>query len=397
VAVQRRARPVSSFLATRVSASQQKDVQREALQQMAEGHKDLVRLGLGDPDLPTPAHIVQAAMRALENRDTRYTLWHGREDLRRAISDRYHRDYSIPINWEQVVITSGGQEAFQVILQSILEPGDEAILAEPHYWSYSRAIRLAGGTPAFVPTDEAGRFVMQPADVVRRITPRTKVLIVVSPNNPTGAVIPPETLAELADIAKEHDLFVVSDEIYERWVFDGAVHRSIASFPGMLERTAIVNSFSKTYSMTGYRIGYLIVPLAIAPAMEVYRHTTSICAPTISQVAALAALTGPQDAVDEMHRIYAERRRVLVDGFNSLGLSCRGSAGGLYVYANISSIPLSAYDFCVRLLDSGVQLFPGTAFGTADGYVRAAFLESADRLQLAIDRMAPVVRALRGS
>lgn len=362
---------------------------------MAEGRMDLVRLGLGDPDLPTPPHIVEAAIRALEARDTRYTLWHGREDLRRAISDRYRRDYDMSIAWDQVVITSGGQEAFQVILQSILDPGDEAILAEPHYWSYSRAIRLAGGTPVFVPTDEAGRFVMQPEEVERRITPRTKVLIVVSPNNPTGAVIPPETLGRLAEIAKEHDLFVVSDEIYERWVFDGAVHRSIASFPEMLDRTAIVNSFSKTYSMTGYRIGYLIAPPEIVPALEVYRHTTSICAPTISQVAALAALTGPQDAVDEMHRIYAERRRVLVDGFNALGLSCRGSAGGLYVYANISSIPMSAYDFCEHLLDSGVQLFPGTAFGTADGYVRAAFLEPAERLQLAINRMAPVVRALR--
>jgi aminotransferase len=163
----------------------------------------------------------------------------------------------------------------------------------------------------------------------------------------------------------------------------------------MLDRTAIVNSFSKTYSMTGYRVGYLVAPAPVVEAMELIKHTMTICAPTASQVAALAALTGPQDAVDEMHRIYTERRRVLVDGFNELGLSCQGSPGGLYVYAKIGTIPVSAFEFCVRLLDAGVQIFPGTAYGAADGYVRAAFLEPVDRLSAAVDRMRPVIQSLR--
>ncbi|MDR7519730.1 MAG: pyridoxal phosphate-dependent aminotransferase [Armatimonadota bacterium] len=386
-------RTATDFLAARVGYHQAGE--RERLLRLAEGRADLISLGRGDPDLPTPPHIVEAARRALEGGATHYTHWQGREDLRQAICNKYRRQYGVQIDPSQVVVTAGAQEAIYITFQTLLDPGDEVLLADPHYLPYTRAIRLAGGLPVYVRTLEEHGFVMQPEDVVGSITPRTKALVVISPGNPTGAVIPAQVMAELAAVAHRHDLLVVMDEIYEKFVFDGAVHSTIAAEPGMMDRTIIVNGFSKTYAMTGWRVGYLIAPGPIVPPMAMVKHTMTICAPAVSQAAALAALEGPQGVVEEMRQVYSGRRRVLVEELMRLGLNCGGSRGALFAYANVTSTGVTAFDLCARLLDVGVLVFPGTAFGNGEGYVRASFLQPSERLQEAIDRIGPVVRKLQ--
>jgi len=370
--------------------------EREYLLALAEGRPDLVTLGRGDPDLPTPPHIVDAAQRALAEGATHYTHWQGRTDLREAIADKCRRDYGVAVHAGQVIVTAGAQEAVYVAFQALLDPGDEVLLADPHYTSYSTAVRLAGGVPVFVPAREDRAFVVDPSDVEARVTRRTKLLVVVTPENPTGAVLTQDAVQALGRIAVRHDLLVVADDIYERFVYEGPPHASVAAVPGLADRAILINGFSKTYSMTGWRLGYLVVPGPLVPAMEVIKHTLTICAPAVSQAAGLAALRGPQGCVDELRRIYAERRRILLSGFEALGLGGRWSRGALYVFPRITSTGVSAYDFCARLLtDAGVQIFPGTAYGGGDGYVRASFLQPAETLRVAMERLTPVVRALQ--
>lgn len=392
MATRETARPIREFLAQRVRAL--KSGEREQLLAMAEGRKDLARLGRGDPDLATPPHIVEAARRALLEGETHYTHWQGRSDLRQAICDKYAREQGLAFAPGQVLVTAGAQEAVYVTFQTLLDPGDEVVMADPHYSVYSLVIRLAGGVPVLVPTRAEDDFVVRPEEVERRITARTKVLVLVSPDNPTGAVIPAERLARLAEIARRHDLIVVMDEIYEKFVYDGHTHASIAREPGMSERTVVINGFSKSYAMTGWRAGFLIAPEAIVQHMETLHNSLLICAPAVSQAAALAALTGPQDAVEEMRRTYAERRALLLRRLTAMGLPCRGSRGALYVYPSIEATGLSSFDFCVRMLEAGVQVFPGTTYGGGAGYIRISFLQPIETLRTAMDRMEPVVRAL---
>ncbi len=299
---------------------------RERLLALAEGRRDMVRLGRGDPDLPTPPHIIEAAKRALDSGATHYTHWQGQPDLREAIAEKCRRDYRVQVTVDQVIVTAGAQEAMYVVFQALLDAGDEVLLADRHYTSYSRAIRLAGGVPVFVPTREANDFVIDPQDVEALISPRTKLLVVVSPENPTGAVIPADTIAALGRIAHEHDLMVIADDIYEKFVYEGPPHTSIAAEPALGDRTIMINGFSKTYAMTGWRVGYMAVPRELVGPMQVIKHTLTICAPAVSQAAALAALEGPQDCVDDMRRVYAERRQILLSGFEPLGMGAVGRA-----------------------------------------------------------------------
>ncbi len=361
---------------------------RERLLALAESRRDVVRLGRGDPDLPTPAHIIEAAKRALDHGATHYTHWQGQLDLREAVAEKCRRDYRVEVAADQVIITAGAQEAMYVVFQTLLDPGDEVLLADRHYTSYSRAIRLAGGVPVFVPTHEANNFVIDPQDVEALISPRTKLVVVVSPENPTGAVIPPDTIAALARIANEHDLMVIADDIYEKFVYEGPPHVSIASDPALGDRTIMINGFSKTYAMTGWRVGYMVVPRELVGPVQVVKHTLTICAPAVSQAAALAALEGPQDCVDEMRRIYAGRRRILLDGFEPLGMGGRWSRGALYVYPRVPRDGESSYDFCVRVLEqANVLIFPGTAFGAGEGYMRVTLLQPTEVMREAVSRM----------
>lgn len=361
---------------------------------MAEGRTDLVRLGRGDPDLPTPPHIVEAARAALLNGETHYTHWQGRPDLRQAICDKYARERKLSYDPGQVLVTAGAQEALYVTFQTLLDPGDEVLLADPHYTVYSLAIRLAGGTPVLVPSRAEDDFVVRPEEVERRITGRTKAMVIITPDNPTGAVIPAEVLERLAGVARKHDLIVVMDEIYEKFVYEPHRHASITEQPGMQERTIVINGFSKSYAMTGWRVGYLIAQEGIVGTMEAVHNTLLICAPAVSQAAALAALTGPQEVIDEMRQIYGTRRRLLLDRLVKMGLPCRGSRGALYVYPSIEATGLSSYDFCVRMLEAGVQMFPGTTYGSGAGYIRLTLLQPIETLTLAMDRIEPVVADL---
>jgi aminotransferase len=369
---------------------------RERLLSKAQGRRGLISLGRGDPDLPTPSHIIEAAKRALDEGATHYTSWQGRDDLREAIAVKCRRDYATDVSAEQVIVTAGGQEAVYVTFQALLNDGDEVLLADPHYNSYSRAVCLAGGVPMMVPCNEADAFALDPAAVEARITPRTKILAVISPNNPTGAVIPAETIRALADLALRHNLVVVADDIYEHFVFGATPHVSIASVAELAGRTIIINGFSKTYAMTGWRLGYLVPPRALVDAMEVIKHTLTICAPAVSQAAGVAALTGPQDCVREMRETFAKRRQVLLAGFEALGLGGAWSQGGHFLFPNITSTGLSSLDFCERILEeANVLVFPGTSFGNGEGYVRASFLQPIEKIRAAVERITPVVKHLQ--
>jgi aminotransferase len=380
------------FLADRVIGhGRRRDEQTVILMDMADGRTDLVSLGDGDPDLPTPPVIVRAAQEALDDGATHYTHWQGRTDLRAAICEKYRREFGLIATPSQVVVTQGAQEAVYISFQTTLNPDDEVLLADPHYGPYTSAIKLCGGVPVYVPTREEDRFVIQPRDIRERITPRTKALLLVSPNNPTGAVIPGDVMADIAALANAHNLLVIMDELYEKMMFDGAVHVTAAVYPGMAERTITINGFSKSYAMTGWRLGYLIAPPPLIAKMEIVKHTMTICAPAVSQAGGLAALTAGEDALAEMVATYRERRQVLIDGFRAMGLRCDWSVGGLFLYVNIGALGVRSFDFCLQLFEAGVQAFPATAFGGGDGYIRVSFLRPADQLRLAVERMAPVV------
>jgi aminotransferase len=272
---------------------------------------------------------------------------------------------------------------------ALVEEGDEVLLPQPRFTSYDTAIRLVGGLPVSVPTREADDFALVPSEIKARITPRTKAIVLVTPANPTGAVTPPAMVREIAHVAQRHDLVVISDEIYERLIFEGSEHLSIATLPGMKERTITLNGFSKAYAMTGWRVGYLAAPRDFVRMLVEPRHTLSINTATPSQFAALAALEGPQDVVEEMRLAYAERRTLIMSALPGLGFTFGHPGGAFYVYTNISSTGLSAGDFCLRLLrEAQVLIFPGTLFGDPDDrYIRMSLLQKLPRIETALERM----------
>lgn len=364
--------------------------QRGQLLDMAAGIPDLIALARGDPDLATPSHIVEAGKRALDEGQTHYTHWAGIPELREAIAEKLLRDNGIHANPEtDVLVTSGAQEALFLTCLGLLGPGDEILVPDPHYMTYDTAIALTGAKAVLVPTFERFDFEVQPQGIAQCVTPRTKVLLLVSPNNPTGGIIRPEVIQQLAALAIEHDLIVIYDEIYEKLVFDDIQLQSIASLPGMWERTVTINGFSKAYAMTGWRIGYLAAPPEFIRALEAPKHSVSICATAVSQAAALAALTGSQDCVREAVAVYAERRRILMKGLDELGLSYGQPNGSFYVFANIRSTGLSSMDFALNLLRKAhVLVLPGSAFGPGgEGFVRFSLVAPPARLEEAIERM----------
>ena len=364
--------------------------QRGQLLDMAAGVKDLIALARGDPDLSTPLHIVEAAKQALDQGYTHYTHWAGMPELRKTIADKLWRDNSIRVDPEtEVLVTTGAQEAVFLVCLALLDPGDEILVPDPHYMTYDTAIALAGAKAVLVPTFEKDDFEVQPEEIVRHITTKTKAVLLVSPNNPTGGIIRPETVREIAALAEKHNFIVISDEIYEKFIYDDVQLLSIASLPGMRERTVTINGFSKTYAMTGWRIGYLAAPAGFIRALEALKHTVSICAPAVSQAAALAALTGPQDCIHEALATYAERRLVLMKGLDELGLSYGRPHGTFYIFASVAATGLSSMDFAITLLQKAqVLVLPGSSFGpNGEGFVRFSLVAPVPRLEEAIERM----------
>jgi aspartate/methionine/tyrosine aminotransferase len=359
----------------------------------------VIAMGRGDPDLPTPAHIVEAGQRALASGATHYTAPQGLPELRAAICAKLERENALHYTPDEVVVTAGAQEGIYVTMLALLDPGDEVLCTSPGYTSYNQAVELAGGVVVDVPTYQHENFALT-ADAVRaKLTPRSRVLCLMNPSNPTGAVTPRAEVEKLAQLAIEHDLIVISDEIYERLVFDGASVTSVASLPGMKERTITVNGFSKAYAMTGWRVGYFAGPRALIVPMNEIHHGLTICAPAASQHAALAALQGSQDCVEEYRQTFAARRAYFRTVLDNLGFTYGEPQGAFYLYTNVSSSGLGAGEFCVRLLEEArVMIFPGSLFGDHnDDFVRVSLLQPMNKLEEAAERIAAVLPKLRSS
>ncbi|RIK37920.1 MAG: pyridoxal phosphate-dependent aminotransferase, partial [Chloroflexi bacterium] len=289
----------------------------------------------------------------------------------------------------EILVTTGGQEALFLLAQALIEPGDEVIVPDPRYTSYDHAIELAGGRIVLVPTTEADDFELDPDEVRTRITPRSKVLLLISPNNPTAGINRPETVRRLASIAIEHNLIVISDEIYEKFLYDGAEQISMASLPGMRERTITLNGLSKSYAMTGWRIGYLCAPAEFIQTATALKRMVNVQAPTVSQWAGVAALNGPQECVEEMRRTYAARRALLMRALSEMGFTYGTPRGGLYIWANTASTGIGSTELSYRFLqEGGVLILPGTGFGEHwIDYMRMTLLQPIEVLEEAIDRM----------
>jgi aminotransferase len=366
---------------------------RTRMLEIAADLPDVIALGRGDPDFHTPKHIVEAAKAAIDANQHHYTHPAGLPELRAAIAEKLRTENNLDYSTDEVVVTSGVQQAIMVCMLALVNEGDEVLLPSPRFTSFDDAVRLCGGVPVPVPTYERDDFALMPTEIEACLTERTKVLVLVTPNNPTGAVTPPAVIQEIADLAERHGLVVISDELYEKLIYEGSEHLSIASLPDMKEQTITLNGFSKAYAMTGWRVGYLAAPQSFIRMLIELRHTLSINTSTPAQFAALAALTGPQDAVEKMRQGYAERRVYMMEALDQMGLTYGHPGGGFYIYANISRTGLPSPQFCETLLREGqVLIFPGTMFGDeSKDHIRISYLQPLERIREAVARMERVI------
>lgn len=366
---------------------------------IAAGMKDVIALGRGDPDFHTPAHIVAAAKAALDANQHHYTGPTGLPPLRVAIAKDLKDSYGLDYTADEIVVTAGVQESIMLCMLALVAPGDEVLITSPRFTTYDTAVHLCGGVPVPVPTVEANDFALDVAEIESRITPRTRMFVMVSPNNPTGAVTPPAVIRQIAALAIKHDILIIADEIYAKMIYAPNEHLSIATLPGMKERTITLNGFSKTYAMTGWRVGYLAAPLDFVEKVTEPRHTLSINTCTVSQHAALAALTGPQEPLHAMLAEYAERRDWLMPALTAAGFTYGHPGGAFYIYTNISSSGMPAPEFCERLLrETGVMLFPGTMFGDdSTDYIRISYLQPLPMIQEAMRRITAFTERVRGA
>jgi aminotransferase len=359
---------------------------------------DVVSLGVGEPDFITPWRIREAAIYSLEKGYTMYTSNFGLLELRQAISAYLKESYDLNYDpADQVIVTVGVSQALDLAMRAILDLGDEVIIPEPTYVSYMPCVSLSGGVPVTVPTHMENSFRVQPADIEARITPRTKAILMGYPNNPTGAVMPRREMEQIADIARRHDLMVVSDEIYDRLVY-GVEHVCFASLPEMADRTIHVGGFSKSYAMTGWRIGYACSNSEIIEAMMKVHQYTMMCAPIQGQMAAIEALRSGDSSVEEMREEYNRRRHLMVRGFNRLGLSCLEPQGAFYTFPSIKGLDMSSDEFAERLLlEERVALVPGSAFGpSGEGHVRCCYAVSTEEIEEALERIGRFVGSVKG-
>lgn len=367
---------------------------RTLLQAVERRGGDVVTLGRGEPDIPTPDHIVAAMKRALDEGKTTYSNPAGLPQLRAAIAAKLSRENGVAYDPDEVIVTAGAQEAIAVAMQTLLEPGDEVLLAAPYYGGYLTNITLAGGVPVPVPTFEAEGFALDPERLEAAITKRSKVVALVSPSNPTGSMLGRDALVRIAEIVERHDLVVVSDELYEKNVYVDEPAISFASLPGMRERTITINGFSKAYSMTGLRVGYFAAPRDYCEAAFEARHAASIASPTPSQYAALAALEGPQDHLAAMRAEYLARQAVMGPALQALGITFAQPKGAFFFFGNISKLPMSSFEFSLAAVERfGVLFFPGTMYGAqGEGYARISFLAPIPALVTALDRLGEAYR-----
>jgi aminotransferase len=356
---------------------------------LAAGTEGVISLGVGEPDFVTPDAFRDAAVRSITEGKTQYTSNYGLLALREAIAEHTKRLRGVAYDpTGEILVTVGVSEAVDLALRATLNEGDEVIFADPSYVAYVPAIVLAGGVPVPVPTEEADDFRLRPEDVRRAITPRTRAILLGFPNNPTGAVLLPEDVTGIAAIAREHDLLVYADEIYDRLVYD-APHRSILDVPDMKERTIYLAGFSKAYAMTGWRVGYACAPAEIVEQMIKIHQYTVMCVPTAAQYAALEALRNGEPEVRRMVAEYDTRRKRMFERFNAMGLHCFEPKGAFYCFPNVTSTGLSDDVFCERLLkEEKVVVVPGNAFGERGvGHIRACYAASMQKIDDACDRI----------
>lgn len=367
---------------------------RAVLMDLAARLPNVISLGQGDPDLNTPPHVIAAAQEAIgEGRADIPAPPQGLPELREAIAAKLRRDNQIPVEADGVLVTNGSQEALYLVMHALVDDGDEILVPDPRYSGYDQAIQQAGGKKVLLPTLPEHNFELQPHVVADAGTARAKVLLLIDPGNPTGSVISPSNLRGIARIAQERGLVVIADEIYEKYVYPPGEHLSIASLPGMFERTVTINGFSKAYAMTGWRVGYVAGHPDFIRVLAALKHGVSRRTTTVSQYAALAALTGPQNCLDEYREIYSRRRELLLKGFRRLRFDCPDPLGAFYIFANAASSGLPALELCYRLLNEGhVLIFPGNSFGEQwTNWLRISYLQEDSKLQDALERIGRVL------
>ncbi len=358
------------------------------------GMSDVVALTVGEPDFVTPWHIRVAGIESLEKGKTYYTSNAGLVQLREEIAAYLNRRFGLnydPI--KEVVVTVGGSEAIDLTMRALIEPGDEVIIPQPSFVCYGPICEMAHGKPVYIPTKEENQFKLTADELRAAITPKTKLLVLPFPGNPTGAIMTKEDLEPIAEVLKGTNIMVLSDEIYGELTY-GRTHVSPAAIPGMWERTILASGFSKTYAMTGWRMGYLTAPAPVAAQMLKIHQYAIMCAPTTSQFAAIEALKNGDEDIEMMRSEYNRRRRYLVNGLHGLGIDCFNPEGSFYVFPNISKFGMTSEAFCETLLyDYKLALVPGTAFGDCgEGFVRISYAYSVEHISQALDRLEKFIR-----
>ena len=360
---------------------------------------DVISLGVGEPDFDTPWHIRDEGIYSLEKGRTFYTSNSGLKELRMEIAAYLQRTQGLEYHYlSQIFVTVGGSEAIDLAMRAMINPGDEVLIPQPSYVSYEPCVVMADGKPVVIELKEKNQFRLTPEELEAAITPKTKILVMPFPNNPTGAIMEREDLEKLVPIIEKHDLFVVSDEIYGELTYGGKKHVSIAALPGMQERTILINGFSKAYAMTGWRLGYACGPKEVIRQMVKIHQYCIMCAPTTSQYAAVEALRNGDEDVRRMRESYDERRRFVLFTLKEMGLPCFEPEGAFYVFPCIREFGMTSDEFATNLLkEEKVAIVPGTAFGNCgEGYLRISYAYSIESLKKALKRLENYVRRLRG-
>ena len=357
-----------------------------------------ISLGVGEPDFDTPWHIRAEGIYSLEKGKTFYTSNSGLLELRQEICKWYHRKYNVNYDYKtEALLTVGGSEGIDVALRAMLDPGDEVIVPEPCYVSYVPCVELAGGVPVTIALKNENEFRLTPEELLAAITDKTKILILAYPSNPTGAIMSRKDLEPIAKICQEKDIFVISDEIYSELTYGSEGHCTIASLPGMQERTIIINGFSKAYAMTGWRLGYALAPEIIAAQMTKIHQFAIMCAPTTSQYAAISAIKNGDGDIEKMRTSYDQRRRFLLNTFREMNLPCFEPKGAFYVFPCIKEFGIISDEFATRLLkEEELAVVPGTAFGDCgEGFLRISYAYSIEQLREAMERLNRFITRLR--
>ncbi len=357
--------------------------------ELAAKRTDCLYLNIGEPDFDTPAHIVQAGQEAMAGGWTHYTPDRGLPELRQLLAQKIQKESHVGYRFEdEILITAGGQAGLHTAIMGTVNPGDEVVLLSPYYPPYLANVVLAGGIPVIVPTKVEEDFIPNPEIIERHLTEKTKCLVLHSPNNPTGSVYGREVLSRLVELAVQRNFLIISDEVYEKFVYEDKVHWSLVSFPNAKERVILVNSFSKTYAMTGWRVGYVAAPRDTLFQLLKYHHTVNICANAAAQKACVAALQGPQDCVQAMVSEYDKRRQFLVEGLNGIpGIRCLRPQGAFYVFVDIREFKMPSLEFAKYLVqETGVVTTNGSGFGS-EGFIRLSYAAKTEVLGEAIKRI----------